>query len=430
MKPKHTVVIVGGGFVGLTLAGKLLKLDNVRVTILETNQEKLNNLRNGLLGVYEPGLDQIINQAYETGQLNLSEALYSQDYCSAFICVGTTHSGKKMSSMDDLVRISLDISKHITQNGLLIVRSTVRIGTSTILNKAILKSNRTDLNIFFAPERTAEGVALQELDLLPQILAANSEFSFNLGKNFLEDLGFIVNKASSYEAAEFAKLGSNAWRDSVFALSNDLAELTQILGLDVYEIISLINEKYPRAKVAKPGPVGGPCLSKDTHILFESFTEDIKQNSIIASSRTKNDSLYSSATSLITNRVKTSSEVTKILFIGLAFKGYPKTNDVRNSFVSYIIDWINSNQLKCEVYIWDPSIDKIDFKQYIKFRVENTELFTSDIVVFGNDGAIFDDTDLQNFLKQLPDSVFFIDYWGILNKLEIKKMNSFSFGQG
>jgi len=64
MKPKHTVIIVGGGFVGLTLAGKLLKLDNVRVTILETNQEKLNNLRNGLLGVYEPGLDQIISKAY------------------------------------------------------------------------------------------------------------------------------------------------------------------------------------------------------------------------------------------------------------------------------------------------------------------------------------------------------------------------------
>jgi hypothetical protein len=103
---------------------------------------------------------------------------------------------------------------------------------------------------------------------------------------------------------------------------------------------------------------------------------------------------------------------------------------VRNSFVSYIIDWINSNQLKCEVYIWDPSIDKIDFKQYTKFRVENIELLTPDIVVFGNDGVIFDDTDLQNFLKQLPDSVFFIDYWGILNKLEIKKINSFSFGQG
>lgn len=430
MNPKFEIIVVGGGFVGLTLAGKLLKFKNLRVTILETDQEKLRNLKNGSLGVYEPGLDEIINKAYEKGRLVLSDVLASHVYHSAFICVGTTHSGKKMTSMDDLVQISLKISNQIIQNGLLFVRSTVRIGTSANLNKALVTNNRADLNVFFAPERTAEGVALKELDSLPQILASNSDFSFHIGKDFLEDLGFLVHKASSYETAEFAKLVSNAWRDSIFALSNDLAELTQILGLDIYEIINLMNEKYPRAKVAKPGPVGGPCLSKDTHILFESFPENIKQNSVIAASRTKNESLYSSATALITDKIYSSNKVTTLLFIGLAFKGHPKTNDVRNSFTSYIIDWIVSKELKCEIFIWDPSIDKIDFKEYSKFRIDEIEQFPSDIIVFGNDGVIFDDVILQNFLKQLPNSSFVIDYWGILNKLGMKKMNSFSFGQG
>lgn len=430
MKLKTEVLIVGGGFVGLTLAGKLLKLDSTVVTILETDQEKLINLKNGNLGVYEPGLDEIVKQAFEKDQLIYSDKLTSHKYLCAFICIGTAHSAKNNSSMDDLIKVALDISHHITQNGLLFVRSTVRIGTSSNIHSALVSKNRTDLNVLFAPERTAEGVALQELDSLPQILASNSKLNFNSGKSFLEGLGFQVTKASNYETAEFAKLVSNAWRDSYFALSNDLAELTQILGLDVYEIINLMNEKYPRAKVAKPGPVGGPCLSKDTHILFESFSDNVKKHSVIAASRIKNESLYTSAITQIVKRIGITGEGTKLLFIGFAFKGYPKTNDVRNSFVSYIVDWILLEELKCEILIWDPSIDKIDFKDYEKFRVDDIDKLSPDIIVFGNDGILFDDTNLQNFLNQLTDSSFVIDYWGILNKLRIKRINSFTFGQG
>ena len=146
--------------------------------------------------------------------------------------------------------------------------------------------------------------------------------------------------------------------------------------------------------------------------------------------RFKNESLYTSAITQIVNRIGITGEGTKLLFIGLAFKGFPKTNDVRNSFVSYIIDWIISNQLKCEIHIWDPSINEIDFKEYIKYRIDEIENFSPDIIVFGNDGELFDSIYLQNFLKRLIDTIFVIDYWGILNKLEIKRLNSFSFGQG
>jgi UDP-N-acetyl-D-mannosaminuronic acid dehydrogenase len=430
MKPKTEVLVVGGGFVGLTLAGKLLKLESTVVTILETNQEKLINFKNGNLGVYEPGLDEIVSQAFKRGQLIFTDELTIHGYHCAFVCIGTTHLGNNSRSMDDLIKVALIISNHIIKNGLLFVRSTVRIGTTSKIHNALIANNRADLNVSFAPERTAEGVALQELDSLPQILASNSQLNFDSGKSFLEGLGFLVHRASSYETAEFTKLVSNAWRDSYFALSNDLAELTQILGLDVYEVITLMNEKYPRAKVAKPGPVGGPCLSKDTHILFESFSEDVEKNSVIAASRTKNESLYTSAITQIVNRINITSEVTRLLFIGLTFKGYPKTNDVRNSFVSYIIDWIISEKLKCEISIWDPSIDEIDFKEYKKFRIDEIDKFSPDIIVFGNDGELFDDIYLQNFLKELTNSIFVIDYWGVLNKLKIKRINSFSFGQG
>ena len=430
MKPKTEVLIIGGGFVGLTLAGKLLKLDSTVVTILETDQERLMNLKNGNLGVYEPGLDEIVSQAIKRGQLVITDELTGHSYHCAFVCIGTTHSGNNSGSMDYLIKVSLSISNHIIKNGFLFVRSTVRIGTTSKIYNALIAKNRNDLNVSFAPERTAEGVALQELDSLPQILASDSELNFNSGKSFLEVLGFLVHRASSYETAEFTKLASNAWRDSYFALSNDLAELTQILGLDVYEVISLMNEKYPRAKVAKPGPVGGPCLSKDTHILFESFSEDVEKNSVIAASRTKNESLYTSAIKQLVNRINITNEVTKLLFIGLPFKGYPKTNDVRNSFVSHIIDKVILKQLKCEIHIWDPTIDEIDFKEYNKFRIEKIDKFSPDIIVFGNDGELFDDIYLQNFLKELKNSIFVIDYWGILNKLKIKRINSFSYGQG
>jgi len=111
MKPNSEVLVIGGGFVGLTLAGKLLKLESTVVTILETNQEKLMNLKNGNLGVYEPGLDEIVSQAFKRGQLFFTDELTTHGYQCAFVCIGTTRSGNNSSSsssssssMDDLLK--------------------------------------------------------------------------------------------------------------------------------------------------------------------------------------------------------------------------------------------------------------------------------------------------------------------------------------
>lgn len=83
----------------------------------------------------------------------------------------------------------------------------------------------------------------------------------------------------------------NIWRDSTFAISNEFAIFAESLNLDIFEIIEKANFKYPRSVIPKPGPVGGPCLSKDTYIFLESMEKHLIENSIILKSRKQNEKI-------------------------------------------------------------------------------------------------------------------------------------------
>jgi hypothetical protein len=183
------------------------------------------------------------------------------------------------------------LTDNLISSGHIYLRSTVPVGTTVKIHNAIQSSSRDDIKIFYAPERTAEGVALKELDSLPQIIGSPESTNLKIGADMLSTLGFEIIETTNSETAEFIKLMCNIWRDSTFAISNEFAIIAESLNLDVFEIIEKANFQYPRATVPKPGPVGGPCLSKDTYILFESLDQSLHENSIVLRSRKQNEKL-------------------------------------------------------------------------------------------------------------------------------------------
>jgi UDP-N-acetyl-D-mannosaminuronic acid dehydrogenase len=123
------------------------------------------------------------------------------------------------------------------------------------------------------PERIAEGKALDELVELPEIVGGADEASTDAAAALFRTL----NPAKRVQrtdplSAELAKLFTNVYRYVNFALANEFGILAEYYGVDAHGIIGMVNQDYPRAAIPRPGPAGGPCLSKDGYFLVEELT--------------------------------------------------------------------------------------------------------------------------------------------------------------
>jgi nucleotide sugar dehydrogenase len=270
---KSNSLVIGGGFVGLTLAAKLLKTKSCHITILENDPSRFLSLKNGKYYVDEPGLNEILEAGVGDLRLNFIDSVSSDFFDSVFVCIGTLPTFISEESSKQLIGLSHVVGKSLKRNGLVFLRSTVTIGATQTFADKLKILERSDAQVFFLPERTAEGVALVELDSLPQIIGPTLDTNVNDARVYLTELGFDLIECSDSMAAEFVKLICNAWRDTVFGISNEIALMAEELGLDSNEVISAANDKYPRANIPLPGPVGGPCLFKDSYILLESFNK-------------------------------------------------------------------------------------------------------------------------------------------------------------
>jgi len=418
------ILIVGGGFVGLTLAAKLLKIKQHKVTVLEINNEKINNFYHQQYGIYEPGLDEILSSSFADKRINFIQKIDNTKFSVVFVCINTNKA--EVNRLEKQISMINLLSDNLVNSGHIYLRSTVPVGTTAKIYDAIKSSPRSDIKVFYAPERTAEGVALKELDSLPQIIGSPESTSLKIGADMLNTLGFEIIETTNSETAEFIKLMCNIWRDSTFAISNEFAMIAESLGLDVFEIIEKANFQYPRATIPKPGPVGGPCLSKDTYLFFESLDQSLHENSIILRSRKQNEKLVDLAFDVINKYVEINPNKNKICFLGATFKGKPRTNDFRNSFTQDLINMLNSHNF--EIKVWDPTLTPPDLLEHSNLLAKDLELNNSDIVVIGNNANFIFENEVNVFLESLIDSALIVDMWGVTRQLKNLRANIYSFG--
>ena len=181
-----------------------------------------------------------------------------------------------------------------------------------------------------------------------------------------------------------------------------------------------VNFKYPRANIPNPGPVGGPCLSKDTYLLLESVAKDLAEDSLIYKSRKTNEKIVQMAFNSICNFLAKNSNYDRIYFIGAAFKGKPRTNDFRNSLSQDLIRMIIPHNI--EFKLWDPTMVAGDLLEYSAFLDSDLDIKKSDIVVIGNNAEFIYSDKVLTCLENLPDSTLIVDLWGVTRNL--KNINS------
>jgi len=427
---RSDILIIGGGFVGLTLAAKLLKTKSCHVTILENNPSRYLALKNEKYYVDEPGLHGILEAGVSDLRLNFIDSGSSDLFDSVFICIGTLPTFISEESSKQVIALTHTVVKCLKRNGLVFLRSTVTIGTTQTFADQLKILERSDGQVFYLPERTAEGVALAELDSLPQIIGPTVGTNVSDARVCLTELGFELIECSDSMAAEFVKLICNAWRDTVFGISNEIALMAEELGLDSTEIINAANNKYPRANIPLPGPVGGPCLFKDSHILLESFNKNFRDQSIIATARSVNEKVESKIYERLAAHLDKSNLNREILFIGAAFKGFPKTNDTRNGVTANIVKKIQDGKNPTLIKIWDPTLVIEPLNELSIYSVDTLVGVTPSVVVIGNNSKALMTDEVIRLFANLSETTLIIDPWRSYTGHEDTSADLYQLGLG
>lgn len=415
------VSIVGLGYVGITLACAFADR-NIKIIAHDLNSSLIDDLNSGILAITDENLSLAFDTARSKGDLIKFTSKFDDVLMNdvIIICVGTSDNGKSQIDESALYKVIEDLSRRINSDKIIIIRSTVKIGTSKKIRDYLQEITTHHITVGFCPERTVEGRAFDELFTLPQIISSsNSKYLPEIQKLFAI-LNSNVLVASSLEAAEAAKIYSNLWRDFKFSFSNSLFRYVYEENLNGFEVINLINKDYPRGGVPLPGFVGGPCLSKD-YLMLESGTNALTELQYIA--RKTNKEFIRWAASIVHNHYLNSNFTTPIGIIGGTFKGSPETNDWRSSPSLEIVEYIHAlNPIKPLIYDkFKPNVS-IDKNVLTKFDyTSNPKEFLNKCEVFmiQNNNLNLIDESFYDALSNLDKKIVIFDFWNILNKTKV-----------
>lgn len=427
------ICVIGTGYVGLTLSVVLAE-SGYEVLGTDTDQDILEKLNKGALSFYEKGLQPLLKLHLKEGNVKFTSCLKGKKADVYIICVGTPIDEKTNKPILDYIKKAAeDVGENLKKDDVIILRSTVPIGTTQSLilpvleKKSSLKAG-TDFYLVFAPERTVEGKALEEIKEIPQILGGINKQSAQIAARVFQTFNPSIIILDSLEEAEMAKLINNCFRDLSFAFANKIALMCEKLKLDTVKIIKAANEGYPRNPVALPSPgVGGYCLKKDSYLMAEVARKiKISDNIFLESRKINNAMPYSVATKVLkfikTNWVQ--EKKLKIYIMGFAFKGYPETSDMRGSPTIDVLKILQDKlRERANFSGYDPIVKKEEIENLnVKYLPYREGFKDAHCVLIMNNNPEFEKIDLYSLLETMRKPGFLFDGWHFFFPQEIKKI--------
>jgi len=424
------ICVVGLGYVGLTLSVVLAEI-GFKVFGFDIDAHIIKLLNDGRSHFHENGLEAYLHR-------NLGKRLFPVNYLDGIdadvymIAVGTpVDKETKLPDLSCVETAATMIGRHIKSEDLVILRSTVPIGTTRrlvlpALNTASGLRAGTDYFLSFAPERTAAGIALPELRELPQIIGGYDKKSAALTSRLFGEITSTIIDVGSLEAAEMVKIMNNTFRDVKFAYANEMALICKELGLDMHQLVQAANDSYDRDKIPVPSPgVGGPCLTKDGYLLQYSCKDLSAQPTIVGLSRQVNESIpFRIAREIDRELKRLGKKSVKIFVIGFAFKGEPETSDTRDSATLALLKelrWLGYPD-SC-FFGYDAVAGPGDISQFAVTPVSLAEGFEgADAVIIMNNHKSHRVVDIFTLLMTTKKPCLFVDGWRTFDPRDIKEI--------
>ncbi len=409
------VCIIGLGYVGLTLAVALAKA-GLKVSGIERNRAVASIIASGRAHFAEQGLDAHLAEVVSSGRLTVHDRIPEQLDASVYIVtVGTPVNDRHKVRIAPLQNALGEVRRSMKGGELIILRSTVGVGTCRNVVKPILDSSGLDYDLAFCPERTIEGKALEELATLPQIVGGLTPESSLRAESFFRRIAGETVPVSSIESAEMVKLINNTYRDLTFAFANEMAAAAEAAGISATEVLKAANHHYPRGGIPLPGPVGGPCLEKDPWILAEAFAQYGFIPEISLAGRRFNETLPERIVKRLLSLSSGGKRVRKIAVLGLAFKGQPPTSDLRGSLAIPLVEQLRKAFLQASVVGYDPLVDRTEAasSDIVTTETLGEAVDNADLVVIQSNHSEFRDLDPETGFSGMRSGGVVYDLWGL-----------------
>ncbi len=380
----HKITIIGTGYVGLVTAAGLAEAGN-HVVAYDVIEQKITDLQNGIMPIYEPGLAELVQKNQQNKRLNfsnnLAEALAGSKAC--FLAVGTPHNPETDApDLSYLYQAVRDILTVLTDDILLVNKSTAPLGTYLELQKLVAAATQ-QVTIAINPEFLSQGNAVKDFMQPKRIVVGVIEKqAAALLKELYQDFitkgyNFVV---TSPQAAELIKYAANTALAVRVAFINEISLLAQQVDADIAEISKILTmDERIGGKFLTAGPgYGGSCFPKDTAALSKAAKAYNLNLPIISNINHSNELLIQDYAARILAVIK-HYKLSKIAIFGLAFKA--GTDDLRDSQAVKIIKYLQA-ELQIEIYVHDvlalakakEQLTNVHFVEDLATALANSEL--------------------------------------------------------
>lgn len=381
------ISIVGMGYVGTSLAAVIADAGH-SVTGIDIDTNLVETINQGECPIKEETITDRFEKHAKSGRISASSTYEAiEDADTVIVTVGTPLEGAN----PDLTAVNAAteaIGNHLTPDTLVIFRSTLPAGATEnelrpILDDVSGLNAGEEYSLAFCPERMAEGSAYHDLTTLPIVVGGSTDTCQQEIEAFWEQMGQETVAVSSPTTAELTKLADNWWIDLNIALANELALLSEQLGVDALEVIYAANT-LPKGEynvnILFPGSgVGGSCLVKDPWFVAELGDAHGLDLATPRVSREVNDQMPGHVVGLADGALD-GLENERIAVLGYAFKG--ETDDTRNTPAKPIVERLRDHG--ADVQITDPYVPDERIKDEVDINpVELTvALENADAVIF------------------------------------------------
>jgi len=427
--------MIGTGYVGLVSGVCFSDLGN-DVICVDKDLNKIENLKNGIIPIYEPGLDELVIKNYKNNRLefstNLKDSISKSDII--FICVGTpTKKNANNADLSQVYNVAKEISRSIKKFKIIITKSTVPVTTGDEIEKIISKKVSKKLfSVVSNPEFLREGDAIRDFTYPDRVvIGTNNKKSNKILKNLYSPL---ISKGAKYvntsrRAAELIKYASNAFLATKITFINELANLCEKINVNIEDIsIGMGLDNRIGSRFLRAGPAfGGSCFPKDTKAITAT-ADKFKTNltvikSVIKSNENRSSLMLKRVFEILKDKVKNKN----ICFLGVTFKA--NTDDMRDSSSLTMIPELIKKGAKINYF--DPTGEKPDFKKFKSVVFSNNikdAIKKSDLIIIHTEWNDFKTINFKKDVKNKKFSIFDMRNIYSVNKMKDQKIKYFSIG--
>ena len=352
------IAVVGTGYVGL-VTGTCFAEVGLNVVCIDIDQKKIDNLKQGILPIYEPGLDEMVKRNFDKGRLSFSTSLKdSIEGCeAAFIAVGTPPDEDGSADLKYVLGVATEIGTYMQDYMVVVTKSTVPVGTANKVRTALKnalneRKSNVDFDVASNPEFLKEGAAIDDF-MKPDriVIGVESEKAQEVMNRLYKP--FLLNGHPcifmDIPSAEMTKYAANSMLATKISFMNDIANLCEIMGADVNMVRKGIgSDSRIGHKFIYPGiGYGGSCFPKDVKALIKTADEHGYSMQVLKAVEQVNDGQKQVMFSKLSNYFGSLAGKT-IAMWGLSFK--PKTDDMREAPSLVIIDELIASGAKVVAY--------------------------------------------------------------------------------